>query len=173
MTEVFLNHKLKFEIEILEDSVEFHTDITFQELIKVLKKSSLNSRENIEIITKLEEWESILFGVHRITRIGEKCWEDKEDKADLEELTTAGFWIAMEQNELNFKEYLETNPTPFERKVATLEYLNSRIANEQKYCMILMNMEKEDWVGFQTGKGNKDKDSTSDDDGDGFDDEWI
>ena len=157
-----------YEIEILEDGVEFHTDLTFQELIEVLKKSSLNSRENIELITLLQEWESILFGVHRITRIGEKCWEDSEDTADLEELTTAGFWIAMEQNELNFKEYLETNPTPFERKVATLEYLTSRIANEQKYCMILMNMEKEDWLG----KGNKDEDIASDD-GDGFDDEWI
>ena len=173
---------MTYEIEILEGG-EFHTDLTLNQVRQFLKAIEEDTAENIQIINSLEEWQTAQFGSHLVTCTGEGretiSDNSQETNTHLEELASIGFWMAMEQNEKEFQEYLATNPTPFERKMATIEYLNSRIANEQKYCMLLMNMEREEWLQFQTEKGetpteeessaeNDDEDSTDD-----FEDDWI
>lgn len=174
---------MTYEIEILDGGMEYHTDLTLNQVRQYLKSIDQDTAENIQTITQLEEWQTAQFGSHLVTCTGSKkedlSQSNQETHNNLEELATIGFWIAMEQNEKEFQEYLATNPTPFERKMATLEYLNSRIANEQKYCMLLMNMEKEEWLEFQTNKGNvvNDEDSVEDsadeDSAEDFEDEWI
>ena len=173
---------MTYEIEILDGGMEYHTDLTLNQVRQYLKGIDQDTDENIQIITQLDEFQTAQFGSHLVTCTGEKETEetDGETHTNFEELATIGFWFAMEQNEREFQEYLATNPTPFERKMATLEYLNNRIANEQKYCMLLMNMERDEWLEFQTKKGttptstdesigeNEDEDSTDD-----FEDEWI
>ena len=163
---------MTYEIEIL-DGGEYHTDLTLNQVRQFLKGIEQDTVENIQTISLLEEWQTVQFGSHLVT-----CTGEKETNTNLEELATLGFWVAMEQNEKEFQEYLATNPTPFERKMATLEYLNSRIANEQKYCMLLMNMEKEEWLQFQTRKGETPTDEESsvendEDSTDDFEDDWI
>lgn len=173
---------MTYEIEIL-DGWECHTDLTLNQVRQYLKSIDQDTAENIQIISSLEEFQTAQFGSHLVTCTSKEKNEiphtDEETHKNLEQLASMGFWFAMEQNEREFQEYLATNPTPFERKLATIEYLNSRIANEQKYCMLLMNMEREEWLEFQTKKGETptdedsseekgDEDSTED-----FEDEWI
>jgi len=171
---------MTYEIEILDGGMEYHTDLTLNQVRQYLKSIDQDTAENIQIINSLGEWQTAQFGSHLVTCTGDTAKkpvsQNTQDTTNLEELASIGFWMAMEQNEKEFQEYLATNPTPFERKMATLEYLNSRIANEQKYCMLLMNMEKEEWLQFQTEKGEvvTEEESTADNDSaDDFEDEWI
>lgn len=171
---------MTYEIEILDGGMEYHTDLTLNQVRQYLKGIDQDTDENIQIITQLGEFQTAQFGSHLVTCTGEKEKTDGEPHTKMEELATIGFWFAMEQNEKEFQEYLETNPTPFERKMATIEYLNTRIANEQKYCMLLMNMEREEWLEFHTKKGETSTDVDEDsrekegeDSTDDFEDEWI
>ena len=173
---------MTYEIEIL-DGFEYHTDLTLNQVRQYLKSIDQDTAENIQVITQLSEFQTAQFGSHLVTCTGSSTkptpQRDQESDTKLEELATIGFWMAMEQNEKEFQEYLATNPTPFERKMATLEYLNSRIANEQKYCMLLMNMEREECLEFQSSKGNVPTDEESTEDSveeestDDFEDDWI
>ena len=101
---------MTYEIEIL-DGWECHTDLTLNQVRQYLKGIDQDTAENIQIISSLEEFQTAQFGSHLVTCTSKEKSEnnhpfDEETHNNLEQIASVGFWIAMEQNEKEFQEYL-------------------------------------------------------------------
>lgn len=138
---------MRYEIEILDgnDVDVFHQNLSIGQVKDILSEIGENREDKIEKIIKLQEWESILLGNCLVTKCGSEENSSFMQKGETKEIIlaqmTLAFWEAMEENERGFKEYLATNPTPFEKMSAQREYNHSKRENEIKYMELISSME--------------------------------
>lgn len=61
----------------------------------------------------------------------------------IEQQIAVAFWGAMEENERQFQEFLNSNPTPIDRHLAQREYHFQRLENESKFVDIMTSFEED------------------------------
>ena len=129
-----------YEIENLETRQHL-TDIDLGGVVSILAQIGANTLENIEIISQLNDGESAVFGATVVTCQAVDSEMEKKKEKILQKITEA-FWGAMEEEEREFQAYLATNPGPLEKFKAVQSYYTGKRISEQKYMMMLAQIEQ-------------------------------